>query len=80
MSKADVDRARHEGRLEGGRFMAATFAMVLKDKKYDRFDDDDLVQAWEDVHKLWEEVEEGRISFPDILHTLKEENGLIISI
>jgi len=75
-TQADVERARREGRVDGARFMAATYTMVLRDKKRDTLPEGELLEIWKMVDKLWQEIREGRISYADILHTLEEEEQI----
>lgn len=72
-TQADVDRAREQGILDGVANACAIMMTVLLDK----FDGADyIVQIWEEVNKLSEEVKERRVSIADLRRVLLEEYGV----
>ena len=74
-SQEDVDRAREEGVLTGVHYASAMFMNVLLDK----FNADDyIVEVWQHINKLSEEVKEGRVKIPEIIQMLKEEYGIYL--
>lgn len=73
VSMEDVNRARTEGQTEGAKFMAATIIMALTDVH--DVPDEFLKSTWEKAQKLVREQSEGRLTYQDILRTLREEKG-----
>ena len=69
-TEADVRKAWEDGVNEGVRNARAIFLTVLVDK-YGMADQ--IVDVWQQICKLSEEIAEGRVSFGDIRHVLKEE-------
>lgn len=77
-SQADVERARLEGQAEGARYMAGALFMALTDTV--AASDDDFQTIWNRAMKIHQEVIERRITWADIMRTLKEERGFRINI
>ena len=69
-TQEDVDRAREDGIITGVHYASAMFMNVLLDK----FNAQDyIVDIWNQMNKLSEEVKEGRVKIPEIIRMLKEE-------
>ena len=67
---ADVERAKNKAYEDSVRAASAIFLTVLLDK----FNAEDHIQdVWHEVCKLSEEVIEGRVSIPDLIHVLEKE-------
>lgn len=69
-SAATVRKAWDDGVHEGVRNASAIFLTVLVDK-YGMAGK--IINVWEDICKLSEEITEGRVTFADLRHVLKEE-------
>lgn len=67
---ADVKRAKKEAVAEAVDQVSVLFLTVLLDKFNGR---DYIVDVWNEVQKLSEEVGEGRVSLGDLRYVLKSE-------
>ena len=72
-TQEDVDRAREQGILDGVANACAIMMTVLLDKFNGA---DHIVQIWDEVNKLSEEVKERRVSIADLRRVLLEEYGV----
>lgn len=72
-SQDNVKRAWEQGVNDGVRNAATIFLTVIAD--YLRLEKQ-IPEIWQQVCKLSEEVAEGRITFADLRHVLKEEYGI----
>ena len=72
-TQEDVDRAREQGILDGVANACAIMMTVLLDKFNGA---DHIVQIWEEVNKLSEEVKERRVSIADLRRVLLDEYGV----
>ena len=70
-TQADVDRARFEGRVQGSELMLTCIIWLLCDK-HDA-PKEELLQFSDEIRYLLESIAEGRVGFPLIRKTLKEE-------
>ena len=74
-TEADVIRARNEGISYGVEKAMAIMLTVLLDK-YNAADY--IVQVWQDICKYCVEIDEGRVSVPDLERVLREEYEVYI--
>lgn len=72
-TQADVNKAWKRGVLDGVSNASAIFLTVLVDKFNGA---DHVVDVWNEINKLSEEVKEGRVTFADLRHVLLEEYGI----
>ena len=72
-TQEDVDRAREQGILDGVTNACAIMMTVLLDKFNGA---DHIVQIWDEINKLSEEVKERRVSIADLRYTLLVEYGI----
>lgn len=72
-TQEDVDRAFDKGVLAGCSNATAIFMTVLVDKFSGA---DYIVDVWNEINKLSEEVKERRVSVADLRYTLKDEYGI----
>lgn len=69
-TEADVDKAWERGVHDGIRQSTAIFLTVLLDKYGMQ---DRIIDVWEDICKLSEEISENRVSISDLKYVLLKE-------
>lgn len=72
-TQADVERAKYSAIEEAINMTKILIFSALLDKK--GFTPDDLADVWEQVEKLSDSVNEGRITIADLACVLREEYG-----
>ena len=75
-SKADVNRARDKAASDAVHLAMAIFLTVLKDDM--GFNNDQIIQVWDRVDKLSQEVAERRINVHDLCGVLEEEYSITL--
>lgn len=73
---ADVKKAAKAGVAEAVTSTQVIFFTVLRDKN--GFDKEELVDFWENVKSLSDEILEGRVSIGDLRHVLKVEADIFL--
>jgi hypothetical protein len=74
-TEADVRRAKAQAVNDAVRMTSAIFLTVLCDK----FGGADYIpDIWNAVNNLSEEIEEKRVSVPDLIRTLNEEYDILV--
>jgi hypothetical protein len=76
-TQVDVERAKREAQDEAVRYAFAIFFTVLWDKEL--ADMEAMQRVWSEVNDLSDSVASGYVSVSDLLNTLKEEYGVILS-
>lgn len=74
---ADVDRAKRETMAQSCRYAWAIMFTVLMDKEHAT--PEILQRVWAEVDNLADSVAKGRVSIADLICTLREEYGVMLS-
>lgn len=74
---ADIERAKKDLMNRLVDYAWSIMFMVLRDKE--GFEPEDLKRVWEEIKKLSSEVNEGRVTIPDLKTVLKEEAGATLT-